>query len=135
MHNPGAQKEAEASECAASLGGNNGFWKYSNAIYTRTQSNGKGFPLSQLSPLGKELGLNETQFKKCIESGKSTLRVQEDIDEGTKIGISGTPTAILLDGGTGQVILKSGALPLAALKADIDMMLAKNSPAKSSELR
>ena len=36
MHNPGAQKEAEASECAASVGGDNAVRKFADAIYART---------------------------------------------------------------------------------------------------
>jgi protein-disulfide isomerase len=134
-HNPGAQKEAEASECANFLGGNDAFWKYANSIYTRTQSNGNGFPLSQLVPLAKEIGLSKKQFKKCNQSGKFASRVREDIDEGSKIGISATPTSILVDSETGEVMLKSGALPSEAFKIDIEKMLGKNSTAKNSTLR
>jgi protein-disulfide isomerase len=123
IHNPGAQKEAEASECVNQLGGNEAFWKFADAIYARTQSNGNGFPLTQLVPLGKELGLDEKQFKECLDSGKYASRVQEDIDEGNQIGITGTPANILLHNNTGQVALKLGAQPLDAFKADVDKLL------------
>jgi len=125
MHNPGAQKEAEASECASQLGGNDGFWKYTNAIYARTQSNGNGFPLSQLVPLGKEIGLNEKKFKECVDSGKYASRVQEDLDEGAQIGVTGTPASILLRNDTGEVILKVGAQPFDAFKPDVENLLGK----------
>ena len=128
MHNPGAEKEAEASECVSQLGGNDAFWKFTNAIYARTQSNGKGFPLTQLVPLGKEIGLEEKQFKECLDSGKYAGRVQEDLDEGIKIGITGTPANILLRNDTGAVILKVGAQPLEAFKPDIDNLLGKTAP-------
>jgi protein-disulfide isomerase len=125
IHNPGAQKEAEASECVNQLGGNDAFWKFADAIYARTQSNGNGFPLTQLVPLGKEIGLDEKQFKECLDSGKQAARVQEDIDEGTQIGITGTPGNILLKNATGEIALKLGAMPLDALKADVDRLLGK----------
>ena len=125
MHNPGAQKEAEASECVAQLGGNDAFWKFANAIYARTKSNGNGFPLDQLVPLGKEMGLDERQFKECIDGMKYASRVQEDLDEGAQIGITGTPANFLLRNDTGEVILKVGAQPAEAIKPDIDKLLGK----------
>jgi protein-disulfide isomerase len=125
FHNPGAQKEAEASECANELGGNDAFWKYTDAIYERTQSNGKGFPLTGLVPLAKELGLDEKRFTQCFESGRHEARVKEDVDEGGKIGITGTPANILLHNETGEVVLKTGAQPLDAFKPDIAKMLDK----------
>jgi protein-disulfide isomerase len=125
MHNPGAQKEAEASECVAQLGGNDAFWKFANAIYARTKSNGNGFPLDQLVPLGKEIGLDEKQFKECIDAAKYASRVQEDLNEGIQIGITGTPANFLLRNDTGEVILKVGAQPSDAIKPDIDKLLEK----------
>jgi protein-disulfide isomerase len=125
MHNPGAQKEAEASECVAQLGGNDAFWKFANAIYARTKSNGNGFPLDQLVPLGKEIGLDEKQLKECIDAAKYASRVQEDLDEGVQVGITGTPANFLLRNDTGEVILKVGAQPSDAIKPDIDKLLRK----------
>lgn len=125
MHNPGAQKEAEASECVAQLGGNDAFWRFANAIYARTKSNGNGFPLDQLVPLGKEIGLDEKQLKECIDAAKYASRVQEDLDEGIQVGITGTPANFLLRNDTGEVILKVGAQPSDAIKPDIDKLLEK----------
>ncbi len=123
FHNPGAQKQAEASECASALGGNDAFWSYSDAIYARTTSNGKGFPIAQLVPLAKDIGLDETAFQTCLESGRYTARVKEDLAEGSRAGITGTPGTILLHNATGEVRVLSGAVPVAAIKADIARLL------------
>ena len=123
FHNPGAQKQAEATECATELGGNEAFWKYADLIYERTTSNGKGFPIEKLVPLAEEIGLDKEQFQACLDSEKYAERVQEDLKEGANSGIAGTPGSILLNNKTGEVRLRSGALPFEALKTDIDQML------------
>jgi protein-disulfide isomerase len=123
FHNPGAQKEAEASECVYELGGNNAFWRYTDAVYERTKSNGNGFPLIQLVPLAIELGLDEKQFAQCYESGRYAIRVKEDLDEASKIGITGTPANILLNNQTGQVASVMGAQPFETFKAEIEKLL------------
>ena len=123
IHNPGAQQQAEASECAHELGGNDAFWEYSDAIYARTESNGEGFPQAQLVPLAAEIGLEAGLFRDCLDSGRFATRVQEDLDEGTQIGITGTPATILLHNRTGEARVKFGAQPTAAFKDEIDAML------------
>lgn len=123
MHNPGAQKQAEASECVTQLGGNDAFWKFTHAIYNRTLSGGKGFPLSQLAALGREIGVDDKQLQECIDSGKQAGRVQEDLNEAIEIGVTGTPASILLHNETGEAVLKVGAQPFDAFKPDIEQML------------
>lgn len=123
FHNPGAQKQAEASECAADLGGNDAFWKYTDAIYERTTSNGKGFPIENLVPLAEELGLDGEQFRACLDSEKYAQRVKDDLSEGTASGITGTPGTIILNNETGEVRLASGALPAAQIQAKIEELL------------
>jgi len=123
FHNPGAQKQAEAVECAAELGGNDLFWKYADAIFERTTSNGQGFPIENLTPLAEELGLDKTQFQACLESEKYAQRVQDQTKEGANSGINGTPGSILIHRQTGKITLKSGALPLEMFKQTIDEML------------
>lgn len=123
FHNPGAQKQAEASECAAELGGNDAFWTYADLIYERTTSNGNGFPLEQLRPLAEEIGLDGQQFQECLDSGKYAERVQNDLAGATSSGISGTPGTILVHHASGEVKLMTGAQPFEAFKAELDRML------------
>ena len=122
FHNPGAQKQAEASECAAKLGGNEAFWRYTDYIYARTRSNGNGFPIENLVPLAEEIGLNSEQFKSCLESGEMTARVQADYKNGVASGITGTPGNVLLLNASGDALVMAGALPLSRLQAGIDRL-------------
>lgn len=117
-----AQKEAEASECAAELGGNDVFWKYTDAIFARTTSNGTGFAIEKLAPLAKELGLNEQKFQQCLDSGKYTKHVQDDMAGGTAAGVNGTPGTIII-AKNGKKALISGALPFEQVKQQIDVLL------------
>jgi protein-disulfide isomerase len=125
FHNPGAETESQAAECAAELGGADAFWRYTDAIYARTTSGGKGFAVDQLTPLATELGLDGQAFQQCLDSGRHADRVAEDLKEGASIGITGTPGSILLNNETGEVRLLSGALPQAAFDASIAELLAK----------
>ena len=124
FHNPLAQLEAEASECAAALGGNDAFWQYADLVYERTSSNGNGLDPEMLTPIAGEIGLNEVEFEACLDSGRMTARVQEDFEEGTRIGISGTPGNIILHNESGEVTVAAGALPFDDIRRMIDGLLA-----------
>lgn len=123
FHNPAAQREGEASECAAELGGNKAFWRYTDEIYARTPSNGKGLTDEQLLSLAEEIGMERDGFRECLESGRHAARVKEDFREGSAIGITGTPGNILRNNKTGDVLVRAGARPFEALKADLEFLL------------
>ncbi len=114
-----AQKQAEATECAAELGGNDAFWKYTDAIFDRTTSGGTGFALSKLTPLAEELGLDKIKFNTCLDSGKYAAKVKQDMAEGTQAGVTGTPGNILWTK-DGKVKLMPGSLPFEIFKQEID---------------
>jgi protein-disulfide isomerase len=117
-----AQKEAEATECAGKLGGNDAFWKYTDTLFDRTSSNGTGFALDKLVPLAKELGLNEASFKQCLDSGEMAQKVKDQMAKGAEEGVTGTPGTIIIDGkGNTQVV--PGALPFDKVKPMIDSAL------------
>lgn len=118
-----AQKEAEAAECAALVGGNDVFWTYVDTVFERTTSNGTGFALDKLIPLANELGINEGKFKDCLDKGTQAKHVKEDMDGGTKAGVSGTPGTIILDTKAGDAQFVNGAVPFEQLKTTIDGML------------
>ena len=117
-----AQKEAEAGWCINELGGNDAFWKFIDAIFERTTSNGTGFALDKLGPLAKEVGVDQTKFQKCLDSGKYTQKVQDQMAKGSEEGVTGTPgTIILAENGGTQLI--PGALPYESIKPMIDAAL------------
>jgi protein-disulfide isomerase len=112
FHNPGAQKQAEAAECAAELGGNQAFWTFTDTIYARTRSNGKGFPIENLTPLAAEIGLDQARFQECLDSERFADKVQQQMAAGARAGVSGTPGNILYHKPSGRVIAIHGAQPL-----------------------
>jgi protein-disulfide isomerase len=123
FHDPMATTEAMASECAAELGGNDKFWSYSDMIYDKTTSNGDGLTMDQLYAFAKDLGINQASFKDCILSQKYLSKVQNDISEGEKAGVDGTPGNIIINNKTGKIKVVSGAQPFAKFQTAIDELL------------
>lgn len=119
FHNPGALKQAEGAECIAELRGNDAFWVFADFIYQRTESNGKGFPLDRLGPLAEEIGADSEKFNECLDSGRMAERVNADIESGKRAGVSGTPTAFLINRND-DVRIMTGALSLTRLQELVD---------------
>lgn len=116
-----AQKEAEASECIAELGGNDAFWKYADAIFERTTATGTGFALDKLGPLAAELGVNQVAFQTCLDSGKYEKLVKDSVTDGQTAGVNGTPSTFIIDSkGESQTVV--GAQPIEAFQAVIDKL-------------
>lgn len=114
-----AEKEAEATECANELGGNEKFWEYTDKLFIRTTSGGTGFALDKLVPLAKEIGLNDNKFKSCLDSGKYTQHIKDDLNGGSQAGIKGTPETIMLVEGKKPSLI-SGAQPFDQIKLLVD---------------
>jgi protein-disulfide isomerase len=127
FHNPAAQKEAEASICAAKLGGNDAFWKYADGIMQRTGSNGQGMrPANAEDPLvslARELKLDIAAFQRCLESGAGRTQIAEDQRDGANAGINGTPGVIVRNNKTGKTVAISGAVPVEALESQTRAVL------------
>lgn len=119
---PKADKEAEATECAAELGGNDAFWKMADKIFEVTPSN-NGLNLDDLPKLASQIGLDQNKFKSCLDSGKYAKHVEEDFQGGSKSGVTGTPGNFLLDK-KGNAWIIPGAMPYATIKQVIDKALA-----------
>ncbi len=116
-----AKKEAEASECAAELGGNDKFWEYVNTLYEITPGN-NGLDPAELPKIATKVGLDATSFQKCLDSGKYAERVKSDMADGAKAGVSGTPSTVIMNRkGKNQLIV--GAQPKEQIQAAIDELL------------
>lgn len=120
---PKAAKEAEALECAAELGGNDGFWAYTDRLYEVTPSN-NGLDLAQLPVIAEEVGLDSASFASCLDSGRHAAAVQEDLEEVLAAGGRGTPHSIVLV--NGEQIPVEGGQPYEVFQGLIDAVLAEN---------
>ena len=121
---PDAIIEAEATECAGELGGENTFWIYSRAIYDKSTkiSTGIGFPLAKLVPLAKELGMDEKKFTNCLQSGKYAKKINTEKIEGNNIGIQQLPSMIVIDSQNNTQLIV-GAQPYDVYKIVLGMDL------------
>ncbi len=121
---PKAPYEAQATECAAELGGNDAFWKYLDLLFSKkdfTQNPYKGLDPTELPPLASSIGLNQTAFTKCLNSKKYESKVQGQYQEAIQSGGEGTPHTILASGD--KKIFIKGAQPYENVKASIEQLL------------
>lgn len=110
--------EAEATECAGELGGNDAFWKYTDQVYIRTNSN-DSLPVEELSKIAQDLGLDMTAFNTCLASGKFASKIQADMTDGENAGVQGTPTSFIVKDGKVVDIIQ-GAQPFDAVMEKIN---------------
>lgn len=95
---PKAHREAQATECAASLGGNTKFWDYTNKLFDITPSN-NGLKDEELFTIAQNVGLEKEAFSTCLEGGSQAARVDRDLASGREAGVRGTPhSLVLVDG-------------------------------------
>jgi protein-disulfide isomerase len=116
-----AIKEAEASECAAELGGNDKFWAYVDEIFRVTPAN-NGLDLALLPQIAEQSGLNRTQFEQCLASGRHAKKVSADLEDALKSGGRGTPHSIVI-APNGKKFTIPGAQPYTNVKQLIDQAL------------
>lgn len=104
---PQARQAAEAARCAYEQGK---FWEYHDKLY----ANSPKASADDLKSYAKEVGLNVDSFDRCFASGKYKAVVQQDLNEGAQLGLTGTPTFFI----NGREI--SGNQPLEAFETIID---------------
>lgn len=119
-----ARKEAEATECAAELGGNDAFWAYTDRLFEVTPSN-NGLNLDDLPGIAEAIGLNREKFQECLDSGRYKNRIASDLADATNSGGQGTPYSIVI-AANGKKSVIPGALPFESVKGIIDKALSEN---------
>jgi protein-disulfide isomerase/Tfp pilus assembly protein PilF len=94
MHSQ-AELAAEASRCALEQGK---FWEYHDLLFENPDKLNR----SGVAGMAQSLGFNERQFDACLSSGKYTKQVEQDLQDGIRAGVEGTPgifiNGILLSG-------------------------------------
>ncbi|PCI28193.1 disulfide bond formation protein DsbA [Candidatus Wolfebacteria bacterium] len=116
-----ARREAEATECAADQGGNDGFWSFTNRLFKVTPGN-DGLDPKQLPIIAGEVGLDVDEFNECLESGRFAEKVDNQAKDAFAAGANGTPFNIVIVGD--QMIPLAGALPYESMASTIEEILA-----------
>ena len=114
-------KEAQATECAAEIGGNQAFWNYINKLYEITPSN-DGLDLAELPKIAEGLSLNTTSFNECLNSDRHTQSIQDNLKLSGLNKIEGTPYSVIRSM-SGQEIEMKGAGSIEMVKANIDSLI------------
>lgn len=116
---PHALDASMAARCANEQGK---FWPYHDALLADQSK----LDLSDLRTTAAKLGLDTASFNHCLDSKKYRAAVISDRDQGTKLGLTGTPTFFL----NGREL--SGAQSPEAFSAAVDDEL-KAPPAPEKE--
>ena len=127
-----AKYMAESVECARDQGK---FWELHKLLYASTDPVRR----TKLHQYAKKAGVsNIHQFQTCLKKGKYKDRVLNDLSEGMKLGVRGTPTFILgaydADTHTVHGELLSGAVSEEKFKKAIEKYLS-TSPAEANLAR
>jgi protein-disulfide isomerase len=108
---PDAPLAHEAARCAGEQGQ---FWPYHDLLFERTNMNA-----TALKQYAADLKLDEAKFAECLDSGRTRAAVGADVEEGSRLGVTGTPTFFI--NGTPLV----GNVPLADFQRAIERELAR----------
>ena len=110
-------------------GGNDVFWKYSEAIFKYSRLNGQGIPaeggVDPLLKLAKSFGVNAEKFEACVSAAETQKQVNDDLQDGAAAGITGTPGVILINHKSGRVDVLAGAVPIESLRDAVKNLLGK----------
>ena len=109
---PTARKAHEAARCAHDQGK---FWAYHDALF----ANAPQASPEQLKTYAQDVGLDVPAFEQCFNNGTYQAVVQRDVEEGTRVGVSGTPAFFI----NGRLV--SGAQPLESFVRVIEEELAR----------
>lgn len=98
---PGARRAHEAARCAHEQGR---FWPYHDVLFAEAPR----AAAADLEAYARRVGLALEPFRQCLESGRQAAAVRRDIEDGERLGVTGTPAFFI----NGRPL--TGAQPLEA---------------------
>ena len=96
-----------AARCANEQGK---FWPYHDKLFAVPPNSSPEL----FKGIAKEVGPNAAAFETCLGSGKYQAAIKQDIEEGNRVGVGGTPAFFI----NGRLI--TGSQPLEAFTRVID---------------
>lgn len=126
-----ALRASEAAHCANDQ---EKFWP----MHDELMGNSDALDRKNLSVYAQDIGLDVARFDKCVDSGKYAADVKTSEQEGSKLGVQGTPTFFLgVVGPDGKSLTSvqrfDGAVEYTKLKGAIDRLIAQQEKAAQSK--
>ena len=85
-----SKSAAEAAVCASDQGK---FWQYYAKLFEEQNGENKGaFKVANLKLFAEQIGLNQADFNTCLDEHKHAADIADDLSEGQRRGVGGTPT-------------------------------------------
>jgi protein-disulfide isomerase len=110
-----AEKAAETGVCGAKIGGNDAFFKYSEAVYANQTQLTPQSSEQALASAVKAAGLDDAKVKACVAEPSTKAAVDASLHVGAEVGVNSTPTLFV----NGRA-LPLGGLPYDQLKLIVD---------------
>ena len=114
---PQAVKAHEAAHCA---GEQDQYWQMHDILF----QNSKDFSIAALKRYAQEVGLDGGRFNDCLQTGRYASRVEEEMTDGVKAGVSGTPSFVIGPSGSGDTI--TGTVVIGARPSDTFKQVIEN---------
>jgi len=114
---PQSQASAEAAYCAAEQ---NRFWEYHDLLFANQKL--VDFSSQNLIGFAEDLGLNMDQFEGCVQQGEYRPQVENDLQDGLRAGVRGTPSFLI----NGRFI--AGSQAYAVFQQEIEAALKNSKP-------
>ncbi|OGC50776.1 hypothetical protein A2716_01940 [candidate division WWE3 bacterium RIFCSPHIGHO2_01_FULL_40_23] len=114
-----AQIAAESAGCANDQGR---FWEYHDLLFTKQDewsALSNDAVKAKFGTYAANLGMDSFRFNSCVNASTFKQEVDSDLNDGTKVGVSGTPTLFI----NGKRLV--GAQPYETIKAEIEAELSK----------
>lgn len=92
------RRAAHASACAHEQGK---FWEYHDQLFEH-----RGFTEPSLTGYAATVGLNQEQFAGCMKENRYASAIEQEFEEGRKLGVRGTPTFFI----NGKMVVAPGGI-------------------------
>jgi protein-disulfide isomerase len=118
---PQATTVSHAARCATEQGK---FWEFHDQVF----ANGPDATPATMDSFAKNAGMDLTAFNACRASGKYATAIAASLQEGTRLGITGTPTFFV----NGRILVGSQPLEEFVKVIDSELALAASNPPVAS---
>lgn len=111
---------AQAAHCAQEQGK---YWEYHDEVYSNWDGENTGWAsMHNLKKFAANIGLEHKSFNECLDSGKYASKVKNNMNIGSQLGVTGTPTFFIFES-EGNVQKIVGAQPYSTFNTVLDSML------------